>query len=672
MKNKEGKHWQHLIHAIRTPKIVETSMENDFPRRPGVFQPSERPFFGDIIMTGKVAHDGRVPEPAKEQSQIVEEGIVQTLRQELETLRTAHAKCAERQTALEVQWQTREGEITEALSEKDARVQLLAAKVQEAQEYEALWQEELATKERLLQELRAKFSKAEGTGAQDRAEIARLKAVTDCLRELLAHVQTAESQTPSGATQEQIRRCQCITPLLHALQNADTEMAIGRYAHLRDIGVIISSAIDAIFSDLEATHRQTVDALQEQIRVLKGAVTEASEAQKMRMGNLEGQIRDLKTQKDELARRERQFVARVEALEKDLSDALAKPAPADPKEAIERWAETRVREVARGLYEQTLELPAQLRRVDQNFSESRLGLQTARSERSHACEEILKNRVAEQIDILRCRLVSDGQSKGPDDIQALRDLLDLVRVFRMSLAGCEHGFAQHAQRVLATREEYQRLSQRAASLREQVVRIKDGCSLFGLPCPAEVVQQLEETTARLMLLSHEDQAERYRTMMSLNVSLPDRPKAITALLEATPRAQATLLTLNPNPAALFGDTPAPQDAVARLLIMTIAVCVESKGRAYGKKSYLSILTHSGLISETFQSLIEQAFDSIMDMKLFVRERFRISWVYRPTDAFAEIAQGVKQSCLFEDAVVEAITDGKRRFWEERYNSEADG
>jgi|GEM_PF-4047796 len=356
--------------------------------------------------------------------------------------------------------------------------------------------------------------------------------------------------------------------------------------------------------------------------------------------------------------------AQVAAVQKELDAARAEEATHTEQSADAQMAQ-RVRNVASALYERSLAIPRLLRVADLKFVRARNTFQNARATRSQLYKQILDDHVAEQIDILYARVTQDLEVASDEDLNTLRALLERVRQFRKKLDEAEQLAESGVESIRDARTDYRKLCEQCAELRTEVIKAKSGAALFDLPCPPEVLAQFDETTNRLTLIGGEDQAERHRSMMSLDPVLADRPASIQLLFEQADRAQAVILTINPNPSALFSDAPSPIAAVSRLLIMAIDEYLgDDSVKGYGRGTLIDCVLKSGLVSVEFQPLLLQAFQDISH--LLERTRFKTSFTFRPSAQCSQIAKGERTYCVHEAAVIAALIQGKKRVWTEKY------
>ncbi len=334
--------------------------------------------------------------------------------------------------------------------------------------------------------------------------------------------------------------------------------------------------------------------------------------------------------------------------------------------SVDDELEDRVRAVSRDLYERSLKLPSHINALYDTFVSNRTRFQHLSCERDEILDELIARRIDAQLTPARSAVERSLPLVEVKTLDTLTQLIQFGRTAERRLAEIETDLASMIGTFDAIRTEYHTLSSGAADIRIQAEDAKRMCVLFGLPCPAEIARQFNETVQRLLLVNIDtDQGKRLQNMLAFQPFIKDQMKVIKDFFANLLSAEAFLLGVNKVPSEqLFRDEPSHEEAVKRLFILTADACNDPNSeRSRTKTTLASILQKSGLVQED-----ENALKPVADAQkhLFDVEKVQFYYVWIPKDECRSLAAEFNALLVPKEAVIEALRLGQRKHYDAKY------
>ena len=339
--------------------------------------------------------------------------------------------------------------------------------------------------------------------------------------------------------------------------------------------------------------------------------------------------------------------------------------PQTIERAVNDRLEARLRILCSNFYNDALELPGKLRRIDALFSNARAEIQTQLNRRRAIIEELLKEETDAFLDVMRGRIQRAGKT---DDLTAYLEeynvTIQKTREADEELARIQSTATTAVERSRVLRDDYMNTSRRSIEISEQVENIERLVSFFGVPCPPEISRQLQEVRARLQSINSESQTARTDVILNFQGIVPDLPKAVRTLFKNRPVHAAVFLTSQSNPARLFKHSITKRDAIEQLCLLVALLIDEGKG--LGRKSIVTVLECSGLARGEDHPLFGEVVDGLVGT-MFLEVPFKRTKVLQPTSECRRIAEATLASATDPEGLRHALMDGKRAYWEIKYS-----
>ena len=330
--------------------------------------------------------------------------------------------------------------------------------------------------------------------------------------------------------------------------------------------------------------------------------------------------------------------------------------------------EDRVRAISRDLYERSLSLPRSINTLYDDFVSNRTRFQQLACERDEIMEDLIRRRIDAQLTPARAVVERALPLVEVGAIDTLTQLVQFGRAAERRLVEIETELASLLETFSTIRNDYHELSSSAASIRVRAEEAKRAAALFGLPCPAEIALQFNETIQRLLFVNMDtERGQRLQNMLAFQPFIKDRVKVIKDFTANLLSAEAFLLGVNKvSPDKLFRLALTPKEALQRLFIITADACNEpGSAKSKTKNTLISVLLRSGLCEEDEEALKKIA-DSQKDH--FNSHRVTTYYVWEPLDSCRSRAIHYKTLLVSPEATLEAIRLGLRRHYAARYEA----
>lgn len=348
--------------------------------------------------------------------------------------------------------------------------------------------------------------------------------------------------------------------------------------------------------------------------------------------------------------------------------ALPIPATSDLQIAklIDVANEDRVRAISRDLYERSLALPRHITTLYDHFVSNRTRFQQLSCERDEIMEDLIQRRIDAQLTPARAVVERALPLMEVGALQTLTQLIQYGRVAECRLTEIEAKLISLKDSFNTIRNDYHELSSSAADIRVRAEEAKRAAALFGLPCPAEIALQFNETIQRLLFVDMDtERGQRLQVMRTFQPLIKDRVKVIKDFMANLLSAEAFLFSVNKvSPEQLFLDNPDTEEALKRLFILTGDIANASNSeRARTKTTLISILQKSGLVQGD-----EDHLKTIADAQkdFFEAQKVQFYYVWKPKDSCRSSAARFKSLLKSPEAVLEALRLGQRKHYEAKY------
>lgn len=328
--------------------------------------------------------------------------------------------------------------------------------------------------------------------------------------------------------------------------------------------------------------------------------------------------------------------------------------------------EDKVRAISGDLYERSLSLPRIINTLYDRFVANRTRFQHLVNERDEVMDDLITRRIDAQLTPARSIV---ERSLPVVDVKALTTLSQIIQFGRIAQARLDEIDGELSvliETFNTIRMEYHTHSASAAEIRIRAEEAKKMTSLFGLPCPAEIARQFNETIQRLLLVNIEtDQGKRLQNMLAFQPHISDRASVIQNFFENLLATEAFMLRFQKTPPEdFFKDKPTHEEALTRLLLIT-ADMINKPGaeRFKAKNTIVSILQKSNLVQEEDETLKELA-DA--QKHLFQIHHIAFYYVWEPLDSCRELAKSAASHLLQGAVILEAIKLGNRQHHAEKF------
>lgn len=427
--------------------------------------------------------------------------------------------------------------------------------------------------------------------------------------------------------------------------------------------------VDQIITDLASVEKDRVFA--EELGICGSAFSLSQLIMHIVAGNAEEAWKGIDVYRD----RVKEISARVQTLT-ELASApkaptpIALPAPsvtdAMIAKRVDENLEDRVRAISRDLYERSLSLPRLINTLYDKFVSNRTRFQHLLCARDEIMDDLIARRIDAQLTPARSAVERSLPLVEVNTLATFTQLIQFGRITEQRLSEIEIELESLLGTFDTIRTEYHSLSSSAADIRIHAEEAKRLSVLFGLPCPAEIARQFNETIQRLLLVNIEtDQGKRLQNMLAFQPFIKDRVKVIKDFFGNLLTAEAFLLGVNKvSPEKLFRDSPTVEEALKRLFLLTADVANDpNSDRARTKTTLISILQKSGLVQGD-EDLLKSIADA--QKEFFDSQKVQFYYVWKPKESCRSSAAEFKALLTSPEAVLEALRYGQRKHYEVKY------
>lgn len=348
----------------------------------------------------------------------------------------------------------------------------------------------------------------------------------------------------------------------------------------------------------------------------------------------------------------------------------ALPAPTVTSTMIEKHVsealEDKVRAISGDLYERSLSLPRFINALYDRFVSNRTRFQHLLCARDEIMDDLIARRIDAQLTPARSAVERSLPLVEMNTLATFTQLIQFGRITEQRLVEIEIELESLLGTFDSIRTEYHSLSSSAADIRIHAEEAKRLSVLFGLPCPAEIARQFNETIQRLLLVNIEtDQGKRLQNMLAFQPFIKDRVKVIKDFFGNLLTAEAFLLGVNKvSPEKLFRDSPTVEEALKRLFLLTADIANDpNSDRARTKTTLISILQKSGLVQGD-EDLLKPIADA--QKEFFDSQKVQFYYVWKPKESCRSSAAEFKALLTSPEAVLEALRYGQRKHYEVKY------